>query len=323
MIEWRGFRDRQTGLPVYSLYGDTREPLPEMLAEADAFVIDLQDIGARYYTFIWTLSLFLKACEKANKPVFVLDRPNPISGLAVEGPVLREEFSSFVGLHPLPVRHGLTIGEVAIYLKNFFYKEIDLHVIAMEGWRREMFFEDTKLPWVFPSPNIPFFESAKVYPGMCLLEGTNISEGRGTTRPFEVFGAPFINSDRIVKELSGLKLSGVFFRPLTFIPTFHKWAGETCGGAQIHITDREKFMPFLTGVAVLKKIHDLYPEKFEWKRPPYEYEHSRMPIDILCGNDLLRKQIEEAVPLKVMSSWWSSEAREFDRKIRKSLLIYR
>jgi uncharacterized protein YbbC (DUF1343 family) len=322
MIEWSGFRDRKTGLPVYSLYGNTRKPSPEMLRNIDVMVIDLQDIGARYYTFIWTMALVMEACHELNKGMIILDRPNPINGIAIEGPVSELAYASFVGLKSLPVRHGMTIGEIAQYLKNIYYPNVDLHVIAMKGWKRDMWFDETGLSWVLPSPNMPTLETAAVYPGMCLLEGTNLSEGRGTTRPFEIFGAPFIDPDVLVKRLEEMRLPGAIFRPLHFLPTFQKHTGKLCGGAQIHITDRELFRPFKTAAAVLKIIYELYPKKFRWNRPPYEYEDKLLPIDILAGKDRFRKDIEKGVSLKDMEKGWEKELMAFDNKIRRNYLIY-
>jgi uncharacterized protein YbbC (DUF1343 family) len=322
MIEWKGFIDKKTGLPVYSLYGDTRKPLPEMLRDIDALVIDLQDIGSRYYTFIWTMSLAMEACCEIGKTVVVLDRPNPINGIDIEGPVVEEGYFSFVGLKPLPVRHGMTIGEISLYLKDRFYPSLDLEIIKMEGWKRRLWFNETGLPWVMPSPNMPTLDTATVYPGMCLLEGTNLSEGRGTTRPFEIFGAPFIEPERLVSRLKELKLRGVFFRPLYFEPTFHKYRAQLLGGAQIHVTDRRSFKPFLTGVAILKTVKELYPEEFQWRRPPYEYETEKLPIDILSGSTMLRQFIEDARTLEEMEDWWRRSALQFNRNIRKRYLLY-
>jgi len=322
MVEWEGFQDEKTGLPVYSLYGKTRKPGPSMLKDLDAIVVDLQDAGARYYTFIWTLSLIMEACRDLMKVVVVLDRPNPIGGHIFEGPVLVPKYKSFVGLHKLPVRHGMTIGEIAIYLKDLFYQDLDLHIIPLEGWKREMWFDDTGLPWVLPSPNMPTVDTATVYPGMCLLEGTNLSEGRGTTRPFEIFGAPFINPEVLIKKLSAIRLPGLVFRPMHFLPTFQKFSGEVCGGAQIHVVDREIYKPFKTAVAVIKTVYELYPGDFSWKKPPYEYEEVLPPIDILAGTDRLRKDIEDCVNLGDMESWWEAKARAFDKKIRRRYLLY-
>ncbi len=321
MVEWEGFRDPVTGLPVYSLYGKTRKPRPEMLANIDALVIDLQDVGSRYYTFIWTLDLCMQACHEAGKQIVVLDRPNPIAGHITEGPMLDPKFSSFVGLRPLPVRHGMTIGEISAYLRDTCYPGLDHRVIPMQGWKRKLWFDQTRLPWVIPSPNMPTLDTALVYPGMCLFEATNISEGRGTTRPFEIFGAPFIHPETLVSALKEFKLPGVVFRPMSFRPTFQKHAGLLCGGAQIHVTDREKFKPFKTGVAILKAIHDTYPREFKWNQPPYEYEEVLLPIDILAGSSRLRKDIESGKDLDEMEKWWKEETKAFE-KIRKKYLLY-
>jgi uncharacterized protein YbbC (DUF1343 family) len=322
MVEWEGFHDPVTGLPVYSLYGETRKPRAEMLADIDALVIDLQDVGSRYYTFIWTLDLCMQASHEAGKTVIVLDRPNPLAGLSTEGPVLRPDFASFVGLRPLPVRHGMTIGEIGIYLCAEFYPGLDYRVVALKGWKRTSWFDRTGLPWVMPSPNMPTLETALVYPGMCLLEGTNISEGRGTTRPFEIFGAPFIHAETLVRVLNDFRLPGVLFRPLSFLPTFQKHANVLCHGAQIHVTDRERYRPFKTGVAILKAIHNTWPRDFAWKQPPYEYEDIKLPIDILAGTDRLRRDIESWGDLNEMEKWWKAETRAFE-KIRKKYLIYK
>jgi uncharacterized protein YbbC (DUF1343 family) len=320
MIEWEGFRDPASDLPVYSLYGKVRKPTHSMLDHCDVLVIDLQDVGSRYYTFIWTMDLCMQACSETGKTVVVLDRPNPLGGRAVEGPVLDPSYASFVGLKPLPVRHGMTIAEIGMYLRDVYYPRLDFRVIAMQGWSRSRWFDDTGLPWVIPSPNMPTTDTALVYPGMCLFEGTNISEGRGTTRPFEIFGAPFIDPGTIVSLLREFKLPGVKFRPLHFQPTFQKHANILCGGAQIHVTDRTKFLPFKTGVAVLKAIHNTYPRDFKWKEPPYEYEEANLPIDILAGSDRLRKDIESWKDLDEMEGWWKGEAKAFEKTRRKFLL---
>ncbi len=323
MIEWEGYLDHKTGMRVFSLYGKTRKPDPRMLKGMDVMVIDLQDTGARFYTFIWTLALAMQTCRELGKTMVVLDRPNPIGGHIVEGPVLRPEYASFVGLHRLPVRHGMTIGEIALYLQDVFYPDLRLHVVPMKGWRRAMWFDDTGLPWIPPSPNMPTIETSTVYPGICLLEGTNLSEGRGTTRPFEIFGAPFIDPADLVKQLGEFRLPGAVFRPLYFMPTFQKYAGKLCGGAQIHVINREKYKPFKTAVAILKAVHDLYTDIFVWKNPPYEYEENFLPIDILSGTDRLRKEITMGTELSKMEAWWNAELREFDKKFRKKYLLYR
>ncbi|HSQ41839.1 MAG TPA: DUF1343 domain-containing protein [Fibrobacteraceae bacterium] len=289
MIEWEGYRDPQLGIPVYSLYGEHREPTPAMLEGLDALLVDLQDVGARYYTFIWTLYLCMRACEKQGIGVVVVDRPNPI-GDRVEGPVLELDHTSFVGLHSIPVRHGKTIGQLARQFQAECFPRVHLDVLEMQGWTPDLYFDQTGLPWVMPSPNMPTLETAIVYPGMCLFEATNVSEGRGTTRPFEFFGAPFIDADELCAEMNGMKLPGAFFRPHWFQPTFHKWVGQLCGGAQIHVTDRNIYLPFETAVCLLRFLFHRYPGEFQWKAPPYEYEYQKLPIDILLGNSWYRKR---------------------------------
>jgi len=321
MVEWEGFTDSSTGLPAHSLYGEVRMPKQEWLRDLDLFIVDLQDVGSRWYTFIWTMALCMEACAEMGIKILVLDRPNPIGGRLLEGYVLDLAYTSFVGLYPLPVRHGMTPAELALYLRAFFIPTAEVEVIRMRGWRRSSWFQNTGLPWVMPSPNMPSHDTAMVYPGMCLLEATNLSEGRGTTRPFEVFGAPFLDGPKLVKRLSEDRLPGVAFRPLSFQPTFQKWAGLLCHGAQIHVTDRKAFRPFLTGVAVLKAVLDLWPGHFQWKQPPYEYEYEKMPIDILAGNSLLRLRLEEGASLRVMEEEWLAQLPSF-MKIRKEFLLY-
>ena len=284
MVEWKSYEHPRLHIPVYSLYGEHREPTGEMLEGLDVLVVDLQDIGSRYYTFIWTLYLCMRACESRGTAVVVFERPNPINGVTIEGPTLHPNYKSFVGMHPIPIRHGRTIGELAQQFRDEALPNCELSVLPMKNWDREMWFDQTGLPWVMPSPNIPALDTATVYPGMCLLEGTNISEGRGTTRPFEIFGAPFIDPERLCAQVNGLKLPGVFFRENYFQPTFHKFAGELCGGAQLHVIDRNDFRPFETGLEIIRAIRNLYPKQFEWKQPPYEYETEKLPIEILLGD---------------------------------------
>lgn len=323
MVEWEGFTDAKTRLPVFSLYGKHRKPTTEMLSHFDCLMVDLQDVGARYYTFIWTMDLAMSACAQIGMPVVVLDRPNPINGVSVQGNVMEDmNFSSFVGLKPLPVRHAMTIGEIACYLKDVYYPSLDLSIIKMKGWRRELWFDQTNLSWVMPSPNMPTLDTATVYPGQCLLEGTNLSEGRGTTRPFEIFGAPFIDPDRLVSRLKDYRLKGVVFRPLYFIPTFQKHAGLLCGGAQIHVIDRKAFRPFKTSVAILKAVRELYPEERLWRDPPYEYEYEKLPIDILAGSDNLRLGIDKGKALREMEHDWQLQCERFNRLYRTKYLLY-
>ena len=286
MLEWKSYRHPRLRIPVYSLYGEHREPTDEMLHDIDVLLVDLQDVGARYYTFIWTLYLSMRACEKTGAHVVVLDRPNPINGVMTEGPVLHPGYASFVGMHPIPVRHGRTVGELADQFRAEAFTNCRLSVLAMKSWERAMWFDQTGLAWVMPSPNMPTLDTATVYPGMCLLEGTNLSEGRGTTRPFEIFGAPFIDAEALCRDLNEAKLPGVFFRQIYFQPTFHKFADQLCGGGQLHVTDRNVFQPFLTGVKIIKQIRKRYPDQFQWKKPPYEYEWKRLPIEVLIGGPL-------------------------------------
>lgn len=286
MVEWQSYSHPRLGIPVYSLYGESREPTPEMLRGLDALVVDLQDVGARYYTFIWTMYLAMRACEREGITVVVLNRPNPINGLTTEGPLLDPAYRSFVGLHPLPVRHGRTIGELACKFREEAFPKIGLHVLPMRGWERSMWLDQTGLPWVMPSPNMPTLDTAAVYPGMCLLEGTNISEGRGTTRPFEIFGAPFVDAEDFCREMNELRLPGAYFREAYFQPTFHKFAGELCAGAQLHVRERDLFQPFAIGVEIIRRLKKRYPKYFAWKQPPYEYEYHRLPIEVLIGGPI-------------------------------------
>jgi uncharacterized protein YbbC (DUF1343 family) len=312
MIEWEGFTDQASGLPVHSLYGENRKPTPAMLDGLDVLVIDLQDVGARYYTFIWTMLLCLEACAAQGKQVIVLDRPNPLGGRHTEGNVLDPEFRSFVGLAPIPMRHGLTIGELARFFVHWLGLDLDLEVVWMEGWQPDMDFADTGLPWVMPSPNMPTLGTARVYPGACLLEGTNLSEGRGTTRPFEIFGAPQVDPQALADVLTGWNLPGCRFRPLHFEPTFHKFSGEVCGGIQVHITDPEIFEAVTTYTAAIGVIRELWPSQFAWKQPPYEYETDKLPIDILAGGEQWRTGVETSRSPWTMKAAWQEQLRAFE-----------
>jgi uncharacterized protein YbbC (DUF1343 family) len=316
-----GTRDPATGLPVLSLYGPRREPTAAMLRGIDVLVIDLQDVGARYYTFVWTAALAMRACGRFGVPAIVLDRPNPLGG-AVEGNLPDPAFASFVGLYPLPARHGMTIGELAAYLDAEHGLGCDLTVVPMRGWRRAMAWEDTGLPWVAPSPNMPTPDTARVYPGACLIEGTNLSEGRGTTRPFEWVGAPFLDAHRYAEHLERHRLPGVRFRPVRFVPTFHKWSGRLCGGVQVHVTDRGAFRPFLTGLALIAAARALAPRGFRWRRPPYEFERRRLPIDILCGTDRIRRALERRDGLVAIERRWRADLAGWRRR-REPYLLYR
>jgi uncharacterized protein YbbC (DUF1343 family) len=311
MIEWEGFTDARSGLPVHSLYGENRKPTSAMLGDIDVLVIDLQDVGARYYTFIWTMLLCMEACAEQGKQVLVLDRPNPVGGRRTEGNVLDPEFRSFVGLAPIPMRHGMTAGELALFFTRWLGLDLDLEVVWMEGWRRDMGFVDTGLPWVLPSPNMPTPESAWVYPGGCLLEGTMISEGRGTTRPFEIFGAPYVDPETLAGILTAWNLPGCRFRPLSFEPTFHKFAGEVCGGVQVHVTDPDIFESVATYTAAIAAIANLWPGDFAWKQPPYEYEADKLPIDILAGGERWRNEVEAGLSPWQMKTGWMEQLKAF------------
>lgn len=283
MIEWRGYCHPRLGIPVHSLYGEHRRPTPDMLDELDVLFLDLVDVGARYYTFIWTMLLCLEAASEKGIPLIVADRPNPIDGVTTEGVPQNPDFLSFVGLHPIPIRHGRTIGELARLFRDERFPAAELVVLEMEGWDRSHFLDETGLPWTMPSPNMPTVDTAVVYPGMCLFEGTNLSEGRGTTRPFELFGAPWIDGYALADELNKRDLGGVIFREVAFEPGFQKFAGEICRGCQIHVTDRRAYSPVQTALTVLQFLKESYPDQFRWKQPPYEYEYEKLPIEILCG----------------------------------------
>jgi uncharacterized protein YbbC (DUF1343 family) len=321
MIESPHAADARRRVPVYSLYSETREPTAEMLRGLDVLVIDLQDVGARIYTFIYTMANCLRAAARHNIPVVVCDRPNPIGGEAVEGPMLEPGFESFVGLFPIPMRHGMTIGELAGLFNTHFGLGADLHVVKTEGWSRGMYFDETGLPWIMPSPNMPTLDTAIVYPGAVLFEGTQLSEGRGTTRPFELLGAPWIDAERFCAELNALDLGGVYYRPVIFEPTFHKHAREACGGCQIHVTDRQAFLPVLASVAVMAAFHRASPSRFAWRQPPYEYEHGKMPIDILAGSPALRAQIEGGIDAREIAASWETSVAAF-RAVRRAHLLY-
>jgi uncharacterized protein YbbC (DUF1343 family) len=315
-------RDPVTGLPVVSLYGRRRAPTAAMLRGLDLLIVDLQDVGARYYTFVWTMALAMQACARADVEVLVLDRPNPLGGVIVEGNIPDPAFASFVGLYPLPVRHGLTIGELAGYLNAVHGIRCRLAVIPMRGWRRAMLWEDTGRPWVPPSPNMPTPDTARVYPGGCLIEGTNLSEGRGTTRPFEWVGAPYLDAHAYAERLNRRGLPGVHFRPARFQPAFHKWAGRLCGGVQVHVTDPARFKPFLTGLALVDAARRQAPRSFRWRRPPYEFERRRLPFDILCGTDAIRRALEAGAALPGIEAGWR-RALDAWRGRRAPWLAYR
>jgi uncharacterized protein YbbC (DUF1343 family) len=321
MIETDHGVDRKTGLPVYSLYSETREPTDAMLDKIDVLIFDMQDVGCRIYTFVYTLANCMRAARRLGKKVIVCDRPNPINGESMAGNILEPEYASFVGQFPLPTRHGMTVGELARMFNDHFKLECDLEVIPMRGWKREFWHDDTGAPWVLPSPNMPALDSATVFPGTVHFEGTQVSEGRGTTRPFELIGAPYIDPDAYAEALNSLTLAGVYFRSCIFQPTFQKHAGVSCGGVQIHVLDRDQFEPWLTGIAMVKLAHDLYRDKFLWKEPPYEYVYDKNPFDVISGSAKIREAIEKGTALAAIAEETRAPLAEF-KKLRESFLLY-
>ena len=321
MIETPHGQDEARRVPVYSLYSNTREPTEQMLRGLDVLVIDLQDVGVRIYTYIYTMANCLKAARRHGLDVIVCDRPNPIGGVGVEGMVLAPGFESFVGMYPIPMRHGMTIAEVARLFNEHFEIGASLQLSAMEGWHRDMYFDATGLTWIISSPNIPTFDTTTVYPGAVLFEGTNVSEGRGTTRPFELIGAPWIDAERFAEAMNRRELPGVRFRPAVFEPTFHKHARQTCGGCQIHVLDRSAFRPVETAVTLLEAFREAGPDRFAWREPPYEYEHERLPIDVLAGSPQLRQQIESGTRAAEIARSWEPAVAAFNR-VRAKYLLY-
>jgi uncharacterized protein YbbC (DUF1343 family) len=320
MVETPHTVDAETGLPVYSLYSETREPTEEMLRDLDVLVCDLQDVGCRIYTFVYTIANCMRAARKLGKSVIVCDRPNPIGGVAVEGNVLESGFESFVGQFRLPTRHGMTAGELSRMFNEHWGIGCDLEVIKMDGWSRELWFDETDAPWVLPSPNMPTLDSATVFPGTVHLEGTRVSEGRGTTRPFELIGAPYVEAGDFARKLEAFGLPGVRFRPTNFLPTFQKHAGVTCGGVQIHVLDRLELRPVMTGLAVVKTLFDLYGADFRWKEPPYEYVFDKNPFDVISGTDRLRLSFEKGESLEELERSWRAELAEFEEARQKYLM---
>jgi uncharacterized protein YbbC (DUF1343 family) len=321
MIETPHTIDRETGIPVFSLYSETREPTEEMLENVDAIVFDMQDVGCRIYTFIYTMANCMRAAKKFGKKVVVCDRPNPINGTGVEGNMLEEDFASFVGQFPMPTRHGMTCGELALMFNDHYGIGCDLEVVKMGGWERDFWFEQTGLPFVMPSPNIPHVDTCVIFPGTVHIEGTEVSEGRGTTKPFELIGAPYIDPVVYKRELDKLDLPGVAFRATSFQPTFQKFGRVTSGGVQIHMTNREALLPVTTGVAVMKVAFDLYPDDFQWKQTAYEYVFDVNPIDVVAGTDKLRKQLENGESVDNIQASWKDGEAEF-RTLREKYLLY-
>ncbi|HEX6190016.1 MAG TPA: DUF1343 domain-containing protein, partial [Pyrinomonadaceae bacterium] len=321
MIETEHAVDHRTQVPIYSLYSETREPTEEMLRDVDVIVVDLQGVGCRIYTFAYTMANCMRAAKRLGKKVVVCDRPNPFGGEMVAGNVTERGHESFVGQFSLPTRHGMTMGELARLFNEHFGIGCELEVIELGGWSRDLWYEDTDGPWVLPSPNIPTPDSCKVFPGTVHLEGTQMSEGRGTTRPFELVGAPYVDANQYAEALAQLNLPGVAFRSCVFMPTFQKHGGKACGGVQIHVIDRAIFEPVSAGVAIVKTAHDLYREDFRWKDPPYEYEFERNPFDVIAGTTEMRAQIERGDSLDSITESWQPALEEFKR-IRGEYLLY-
>ena len=311
MIESTDMVDPELGLPVFSLYGRTRIPDRDMFEPIDILLVDLQDVGTRVYTFVYTLSHCMEAARCYDRKVVVLDRPNPINGLAVEGSCLDQAFASFVGRFPIPMRHGLTIGELASLFNEAFDIDCDLEIVPLQNWQRRMYYRETGLPWVAPSPNLPTPEAAAVYPGQVIWEGTNVSEGRGTTQPFELFGAPFINPHELQATVMPTDLPGIYLRPVSFEPTSNKWRGERCNGFQLHVTAVDQYKPFATSLRLLAAVLQLYPDDFQWKAPPYEYEYDKLPIDLILGGDHIRKALAAGATIAELQAGWQADLESF------------
>lgn len=321
MIETGHAVDRKTGLPIYSLYSETREPTEEMLHDVDTIVLDLQDVGTRIYTFVYTLANCMRAAAKLGKRVIACDRPNPIGGTKVAGVVLDPACASFVGQFPIATRHGMTVCELGRMFNEHFGIGCDLECVTMSGWARELWYDQTDGPWVLPSPNIPTVDTTVAFPATVHLEGTQMSEGRGTTKPFEFAGAPYIDAEDFAAVLGEFHFPGVYFRACGFMPTFQKHAGQACGGVQIHVTDREAFEPVVAGIAIVKSAFDMYGDDFRWKDTPYEYEYDRNPFDLISGTSKVREAIERGDSLDAIRTSWEAPLSEFGL-LRKQFLLY-
>ena len=320
MVETSHSYDKELKIPIYSLYGETREPLPDMLEIIDILLIDLQDVGTRVYTFASTMLGCLKAAAKNGKKVIVLDRPNPLGGEVVEGNILRPELYSFVGPYSFPMRHGLTMGEMAQIFNHVFGLGCDLEIIQMYGWHRKMLWNETGLRWIMPSVNMPLPETAYVYPGQVIWEGTNVSEGRGTCRPFEIFGAPYFDIEMIKRALVPEASIGCHLQDYSFRPTFHKWEGEVCRGFMMHVIDPHIYQPYFTSIAILKAVMETHRGSFKWKKPPYEYEHKKKPIDLIMGDLSLRRELESGTHLSLIKEKLEADNESFVQWRRPYLL---
>jgi uncharacterized protein YbbC (DUF1343 family) len=321
MIESSDIMDPYLNIPIFSLYGKTRVPTRKMLDAIDLLIIDLLDVGTRVYTFSTTVSYCLDAAKKYDKKVLILDRPNPVGGNLVEGNILHPDCESFVGRFSIPMRHGLTMGELALFYNEHFGIGCNLEIIPLKGWRRNMFFKDTGLAWTAPSPNLPTPDSALVYPGQVIWEGTNISEGRGTTQPFEIFGAPFLQPQKIIEFLGNPSIPGVILREVAFEPTAHKWKGEICKGFQIHIIDHQNYRPYQTSLRLLQAVLLVHKDHFKWKTPPYEYEFEKRPIDLILGDKKIRKRLESGMELSKVEKEWEEDLEKF-LVARQDVLLY-
>lgn len=321
MVESPHQHDPATGLRVFSLYGESRKPDAEMFSHFDTLLIDIVDVGTRVYTFLYTMAYCLEAAAQFGKKVVVLDRPNPIGGVEVEGNLLKDDCQSFVGLFPIPMRHGLTFAELALLINTEYSIGADLEVVPMQGWQRAMYFRETGFPWVFPSPNMPTPETAVVYPGQVLWEGTADSEGRGTTLPFELVGAPYWDTTKIVERLQHISLPGCFFRPIVFQPTSGKCKEQACHGFHLHVTDTQVFKPYRTSLALLQAVMLSHPDAFSYKQPPYEYEFERLPMDLIIGSRAVRTAVEQGASVMELEQGWQEELTEFNN-LRHNYFLY-
>jgi len=320
MVESNHFTDKALSIPVFSLYSETREPIPHMLEMIDILIIDLQDVGTRVYTFASTVLNCLKAASRDGKKVLVLDRPNPLGGESVEGNLLKPELYSFVGPYCIPMRHGFTMGEMAQMFNHVFDLACDLEVIPMHGWHRDMLWNETGLKSFMPSTNMPSALTAAVYPGQVIWEGTNLSEGRGTCRPFEIFGAPYLDTKAVKNELEPEAVEGCYLQEYSFQPTFNKWQGELCHGFMIHIVDPKSYQPYFTSLSILKAVMEIHQTKFEWKEPPYEYEYKKKPIDLIIGDSSIRRELESGVRVSRIRKKWQPDLESFFQWRRRYLL---